>query len=92
MAETKGRVVLCYDVSDKNTQVKDALKELKYLDWWKKTSTNTIIEMPDTTVWHTAKTVSEAVKDLEDICKNLKVVPEKVTALLLANEAAGFSK
>lgn len=83
---------MCYDASDKNAEVKKALKDLEYLDWWRKASTNTHITFPDTTVWHNSKTVTAAVKDTEGICENLEIVLEKVTALLLANEAAGYSE
>ena len=36
MAETIGKVVLCYDVDSRHNDVKDALKDLGYSDKWRK--------------------------------------------------------
>jgi len=91
MPETLGKIVLSYDVEDKQTQVKNALKELGYLDWWLRKSTNSRYSMPDTTVWHSSKRVSEAVNDLINVCEDLDVRVRTAFAVLEANEVAGYN-
>lgn len=92
MAETTGKIVLCYDVSDKHKQVKDALKELGYLESWKQLTTNTIYEMPDTTVWHEYKQVSQALKDITAVCASLSIKLKKSFSVLIRDEAAGYNE
>lgn len=92
MAETIGKIVLCYDVSDKHTKVKDALKELGYLENWQQLSTNTIYEMPDTTVWHKNKQVSQALRDITTVCNGLNVKLKKSFSVLIGNEATGYNE
>jgi len=91
MAETTGKIVLCYDVSDKHKQVKDALKELGYFESWKQLSTNTIYEMPDTTVWHESRQVSQALRDITAVCTGLGIKLKKSFSVLIGSEAAGYN-
>jgi hypothetical protein len=91
MAETIGKIVLTYDVSDKNEEVKDALKELGYSDAWQNLSTHKNYHMPDTTVWHASKEVSQVIKEIKEICDDLDVILKKAFATLTANEVAGYN-
>lgn len=91
MAETIGKVVLCYDVSDKNTEVKNALKEMGYSDVWLKLPINKLCDMPDTTVWHSTKTVSGATKDIQEVCNSLNVTLEKSFSALTRAEVDGYN-
>lgn len=90
MAETTGKIILCYDVNDKQTQVKEAMEMLGYFDWWNKNSTNTRYYLPDTTIWHPSTTVSEAIKDLRKVCADLEVTLEKAFSALTNDEVAGY--
>jgi len=92
MAETIGKIVLCYDINSKHNQVKDSLKELGYSDRWKKISTNVTYDMPNTTVWHPTKTVSQATADIRRVCNNLGVVLERSFSALTGSEVDGYNQ
>lgn len=92
MAETIGKIVLCYDVDSKHNQVKDAMKELGYFNIWKNLSTNTTYEMPDTTLWHERKQVSQATRDIQKVCTDLEVKLEKSFSALTGSEVNGYNE
>ena len=92
MAETLGKIILCYDVSEKHKEVKDELKKLKYLDIYVRPSTNTTLKMPETTVWHSFKQVSIAISDIQKVCLDLNVTLINAFASLTDNEVEGYNQ
>lgn len=91
MAETIGKVVLCYDVDNKHKQVKEELLKEGYLDYYFKPSTNTKQNMPETTVWHETKQVSIAIYDITKICYDLDVTLINAFASLSKDEVEGYN-
>lgn len=92
MAETIGKVLLTYDVDDKHNEIKEELKKLGYADEYRILPTNTTKTLPESTLWHPEKQVSEAIKDLGKICNDLDVVLENAFATLTKDEVQGYNK
>lgn len=79
MGTTRGHVLISYDVSDKNPEVKAALKALIYYDAFKIGDKQ--YDLPNTTLWHKSKTSDEAMADMKKVCSDLKVKLEKAVAV-----------
>lgn len=92
MAETVGKIILSYDINGKWVEVKNALLEKGYSDVAMSLVTNKTYSMPDSTVWHMQKQVSQAINDLQKICLNLNVKLEKAAAVLMNEEVAYYNK
>lgn len=59
------RSMITYDVSKKNTPVKDAMKEKGYLDYWK--ANEKTYYLPNTTLWKKDVSTATALQDLKDV-------------------------
>lgn len=92
MAETTGKIILSYDITGKWSAVKKALLEKGYSDVAMSLVTNKTYSLPDTTVWHKQKQVSQAIDDIKKICLNLDVKLEKAAAVLINEEVAYYNK
>ena len=56
-------ILITYDVSDKNKEMKVALKALGYMDNWK--SNEQTYYLPNTTMWKKDTTVSQGIEDMQ---------------------------
>lgn len=81
MGATVGLILISYDVSDKNKEVKDALIALGYRESWKNTETAKIYHLPNTTLWHQSKSSNQGLADMQSVCTNLKVKLEKAVSV-----------
>jgi hypothetical protein len=73
--------IVTYDVPEKHGELKDELFTLGYLDQIPGTKCE-IIYLPYTTLYHETKTPKEAVKDVRNICKSLKIKLERCVATI----------
>lgn len=89
MGTTVGEILISYDVSDKNPEVKAALIGLGYMKTWKNQSYPNGGTLPNTTLWHKSKTSDQGLRDMQNVCKNLNVTLEKAISVR-ASEFAGF--
>lgn len=85
MGTTIGNVLISYDVSDKNPEVKAALQALNYSDSF----TLGIYNLPNTTLTHKAKSSDQAMADMKRVCAELRVTLEKAVAVK-ADEFVGL--
>lgn len=81
MGTTVGVILISYDVSDKNPEVKAALIELGYAKTWKNQGNPKIYTLPNTTLWHASKTSDQGLLDMQRVCRNLGVVLEKAISV-----------
>ena len=81
MGTTRGAVVISYDINRLHTEVKEAMQALGYYDYWYYTNHHKKHEMPNTTLWHKAKTSDQAMVDLKGVCNRLGVKLEKAVAV-----------
>ncbi|SFD56318.1 hypothetical protein [Flavobacterium phragmitis] len=88
MGTTVSTVLISYDVSDKNPEVKAALKALNYSDSYTLGSSK-VYYLPNTTLWHKAKSSDQAMADMKKVCNELRVTLEKAVAVK-ADEFVGF--
>lgn len=82
-----GNVLISYDVETSHTQVKDAMKQLGYMDAWRDGTVNR--QLPNTTLWHLQKSTDQAIADLKGVCAALRVKLEKAVAVR-ASEFVGI--
>lgn len=88
MAETTGKVLLSYDINDKWEEVKSTLiHEYAYSDVAQSMITFTVYSLPNTTLHHQSNQVSEAIKDIKNVCVRHKVTLEKAVAVLMSESA-----
>ncbi|SEO20376.1 hypothetical protein SAMN05444671_0699 [Flavobacterium sp. CF108] len=81
MGTTVGLILISYDVSDKNKEVKDALIALGYKESWKNAGNEKIYHLPNTTLWHQSKSSKQGLVDMQSVCTNLKVKLEKAISV-----------
>ena len=74
-------IIISYDVSDKNPQMKEELTSKGYLDRWD--SNKTTYYLPDTTLWHPdeKKTVVQGVQDMKEAAEKLKIKLQRALAV-----------
>ncbi|SEB04519.1 hypothetical protein SAMN05443667_116117 [Flavobacterium gillisiae] len=89
METTVSKVLISYDVSAKNPEVKAALLGLNYYDNFKLGAHAKIHHLPDTTLWHNTKSSGQAMSDMKKVCSDLKVTLEKALAVK-ADEFVGL--
>lgn len=89
MGTTVAKVLISYDVSAKNSEVKAALLALNYNDDFKLRTAPKVYHLPDTTLWHEAKSSDQAMSDMKKVCADLKVTLEKAIAVK-ADEFVGL--
>lgn len=76
-------IVVTYDVSDKNPEMKSEMQSKGYKDFWfegpdeKKVKVN----LPNSTLWHKEKTVQQGLQDLKDAASKLKIKLERAVAV-----------
>jgi hypothetical protein len=87
MGTIVGNVLMSYDVSAKNPEVKAALQALSYYDYFTQDGKNHYL--PNTTLWHKTKSSDQAMADMKKVCADLKVTLEKAVAVK-ASEFVGF--
>lgn len=88
MAETTGKVLLSYDINDKWDEVKSTLiHEYAYSEVAQSMATFRLYSLPNTTLFHQSKQVSEAIKDIQKVCLRHKVILEKAVAVLTTEVA-----
>jgi hypothetical protein len=63
------KIILCYDVSGHQTEVKAQLESYGYSDRWKQGKD--VIYLPDTTVWKKDTTTVQTIKDLDTAIANV---------------------
>lgn len=87
LTNIKMAVIVTYDVPSKHTELKDNLKEQGYLD---QISGNTckVIYFPNTTLYHETKTASEALRDVQAVCRDLEIKLERCVSTLWSNYSA----
>ena len=88
MGITIGNVLISYDVSDKNPEVKAALKALNYYDYFT-LGTSKVYNLPNTTLWHKSKSSDQAMADMKKVCSDLRVTLERAVAVK-ADEFVGL--
>ncbi|GAB3713880.1 hypothetical protein [Flavobacterium koreense] len=89
MGTTIGTVLISYDVSAKNPEVKAALIALQYFDNFTFGTGTKVYYLPNTTLWHKTKTSDQAMEDMKKVCNDLKVTLEKAVAVK-ASEFVGL--
>ena len=81
MGTTVANVLMFYDVSAKNPDVKAALLALNYHDHYTLENALKVYHLPDTTLWHKTKSPDQAMSDMKKVCADLKVTLEKAVAV-----------
>jgi len=89
MGTTVGNVLISYDVSAKNPEVKAALIALDYYDHFTLGTASKVYYLPNTTLWHKTKSSDQAMSDMKKVCAELKVTLEKAVAVK-ASEFVGL--
>lgn len=89
MGTTVTKVLISYDVSAKNPEVKAALLALNYYDHFISGTASKVYHLPDTTLWHKTKSSDQAMSDMKKVCAELKVTLEKALAVK-ADEFVGL--
>lgn len=89
MGTTIGNVLISYDVSAKNPEVKAALQALNYYDNFKLGTAPKVYYLPNTTLWHKSKSSDQAMADMKRVCTELRVTLEKAVAVK-ADEFVGL--
>ncbi len=92
MAETVGKIILSYDVSGKWDAVRSELWEMQYSSSTINLAAMRTYELPNTTMWHEQKTVSQAIEDLKSICVKLNISLEKAVAALTQEQVQYYKK
>lgn len=89
MGTTISNVLISYDVSAKNPEVKAALLALSYYDHFTLAGSSKVYYLPNTTLWHKAKSSDQAMADMKKVCSTLGVILEKAIAVK-ADEFVGL--
>lgn len=89
MGTTVGKVLISYDVSAKNPEVKAALIALGYHESFKFSLASKVYQLPNTTLWHKSKSSDQAMSDMKNVCITLNVKLEKAIAVR-ADEFVGL--
>jgi len=64
-------ILIAYDVSDKQREMKNELKAKKYSDAWN--DAGKVCNLPNTTLWKQGTTVQQAKQDMIDAAKKLGI-------------------
>lgn len=72
--------IITYDISDKHTEFKTEMKKLGYKDKIKGIKNCEWIFLPNTTLFHPAKELTESRDDAKMVCKNLNIELERFIA------------
>ena len=87
MSTKVGTVLMTYDINHSHSEVKNALLQMGYQDFWiDRWSTRR--DLPNTTVKHKAKSTDQAINDLRAAARNAGVTLQKAVAVL-ATDFAG---
>lgn len=86
---TIGNVLISYDVDKLHTQVKSSMENIGYYTHFTLNGSSHVYYMPNTSLWHKAKTSEQAINDLKRICSSLGVSVEKAVAVR-ADEFTGI--
>lgn len=89
MGTTISNVLISYDVSAKNPEVKAALQALNYYDYFTIAGSTKVYYLPNTTLWHKSKSSDQAMADMKKVCSDLRVTLEKAIAVK-ADEFVGL--
>jgi hypothetical protein len=89
MGTTIAEVLISYDVSAKNPEVKAALQALNYYDNFTLGTAPKVYYLPNTTLWHKTKSSDQAMADMKKVCNDLRVTLEKAIAVK-ADEFVGL--
>ncbi|MEC7784797.1 MAG: hypothetical protein VYB38_15395 [Bacteroidota bacterium] len=81
MGNTIGHILISYDINRSHTEVKRKLEEKGYLDHFKYQGASKTYYLPNTTLWHTKMSSSQALEDLKSVCQMYSVVLEKAVAV-----------
>ena len=75
--------VVSYDVSDKNPEMKAEMQSKGYHDRWDETQDGkkVTINLPESTLWHKDKPVTQGLKDMQEAAKKLKIRLERAVAV-----------
>ncbi len=76
--------IITYDVSSGHTELKAALKKIGYKDEIPGVKCKTIY-FPNTTLFHSSKTPSTALEDMQGVSKNLGIELERCVATVWDN-------
>lgn len=74
-------IIVTYDVPSKHKELKKALFALGYKDQIPGTTCK-IIYLPNTTLYHSSKTASDAVDDVKSECSELNIKLERCVATI----------
>ncbi len=80
-------IIITYDVPSKHVELKAAMKKMGYVDQIPD-STCKIIYFPNTTLYHSSKTSSEARDEVKATCTKLGIELERCVATLWNGWAA----
>jgi hypothetical protein len=72
-------VIITYDLTGKQDDVKKCMIEKSYADHFSNAGIQ--VDLPASTLFHNAKSPQQAIKDLEDCCTKYNVEIEKVIAV-----------
>lgn len=72
-------IVVSYDVSDKNPQMKQKMIDRGYADSWE--SDGVITYLPNTTLWKSDAAVSQGIADLKASAAALNITLERAVAV-----------
>lgn len=86
---TIGNVMITYDVNKLHSDVKNSMESIGYYSYFTLNGSSKIYYMPNTSLWHKAKSSEQALNDLKSICSNLGVNLEKAVAVK-ASEFTGI--
>jgi len=86
MGNTVDTIVISYDIN--HTEVKEEMQQLGYSDYWKY-GDGPLYQMPNTTLWHKARSSDAAINDIKNVCYRLGVNLDKAVAVR-AKEFAGI--
>lgn len=81
MGTTVAKVLISYDVSAKNPEVKAALIALNYYESFTLGNATKVYYLPNTTLWHKTKSSDQAMADMKKVCSDLKVTLEKAVSV-----------
>ena len=77
-------IIVSYDVSDKNPEMKAEMESKGYRDGWTQgpEGKKIRINLPDTTLWHSGKdkTVEQGLQDMKDATAKLRITLQRAVA------------
>lgn len=82
-------IIITYDIPDKHREFKEKMAILGYTSTFKD-STNRIVYLPNTTLYHSTKTASEALGDVQTTAAALKQQLERCIGTQLGPDWRGI--